>query len=202
MTLPAGMAISPSAAGGRAACTPEEIGLSNANVPSCPDASKVGSAKILTPMLEDPLEGSIYLAQQGNAGPAQGANPFGSLLALYLVAEGDGMLDQARREGHSRPADRPVDGHVRRQPAAPVQRAEAELLRRATGAARDPGRLRRLRSEERADAVERRARRDGVLDPRDRLGTERRRVPERTASARRSRRARRTTRRARSARSR
>ena len=42
-------------------------------------------------MLEDPLEGSIYLAQQGNAGPGQGANPFGSLLALYLVVEGNGV---------------------------------------------------------------------------------------------------------------
>jgi hypothetical protein len=84
VTLPVGMAISPAAATGRASCTPEEIGLSDASAPSCPDASKLGVAKILTPLLEAPLEGSIYLAQQG-------ANPFGSLLALYLVAEGDGM---------------------------------------------------------------------------------------------------------------
>lgn len=92
LTLPDGMAVSPSAAGGRAACTPQEIGLGNANVPSCPDASKLGTAKIVTPLLEDPLEGSLYLAQQGNAGSEQGANPFKSLLALYLVAEGDGVL--------------------------------------------------------------------------------------------------------------
>jgi hypothetical protein len=91
VTLPLGMAISPSAAGGREGCTPEQIGLGNADAPSCPDASKVGLAKIVTPLLEGPLEGSIYLAQQGNAGPWQGANPFGSLLALYLVAAGDGM---------------------------------------------------------------------------------------------------------------
>ena len=91
MTLPVGMAISPSAAGGREGCTPEQIGLGNADAASCPDASKVGQAKIVTPLLEGQLEGSIYLAQQGNAGPGQGANPFGSLLALYLVAEGDGM---------------------------------------------------------------------------------------------------------------
>jgi hypothetical protein len=85
LTLPVGMAISPSAAAGREACTPEEIGLSDAKAPSCPDASILGSAKIVTPLLEAPLEGSIYLAQQG-------ANPFGSLLALYVVAEGGGML--------------------------------------------------------------------------------------------------------------
>jgi hypothetical protein len=85
VTLPAGMAISPSAAGGREACTAEEISLNTAKAAACPDAAKVGAAKIATPLLEDPLEGSIYLAQQG-------ANPFNSLVALYLVAEGDGML--------------------------------------------------------------------------------------------------------------
>jgi hypothetical protein len=83
--LPAGFAISPSAAGGREACTPAEIELGNAKAPTCPEASKVGTAKLETPLLEHPLEGSIYLAQQS-------ANPFGSLLALYVVAEGDGVL--------------------------------------------------------------------------------------------------------------
>ena len=85
VTLPAGFAISPSAAGGREACTPAEIELDSARVPSCPDPSRLGTAKIETPLLEHPLEGSLYLAQQG-------ANPFNSLLALYLVVEGDGML--------------------------------------------------------------------------------------------------------------
>lgn len=85
LTLPAGMAISPSAATGRAACTAQEIGLDNANTAACPEASTLGAAKITTPLLEGPLEGSIYLAQQRS-------NPFGSLLAVYLVAEGDGIL--------------------------------------------------------------------------------------------------------------
>jgi hypothetical protein len=85
VTLPVGMAISPPAADGRQACTPEEIELGTAQAPSCPDASKAGAAEIVTPLLEDPLEGSIYLAQQD-------LNPFNSLLALYLVAEGDGVL--------------------------------------------------------------------------------------------------------------
>src|SRR4029077_976711 len=35
--------------------------------------------------LGHPLEGSLYVAQQGN-------NPFGSLLALYLVVEADGAI--------------------------------------------------------------------------------------------------------------
>jgi hypothetical protein len=102
LTLPAGMAISPSAANGRVTCndTPEpgrpegQIALHSAEPVSCPEASILGSAKILTPLLEAPLEGSIYLAQPYENDPAFGSpeHPGGSLLALYLVAEADGML--------------------------------------------------------------------------------------------------------------
>jgi hypothetical protein len=94
VTLPAGFAISPSAAGGREACTPAEIELNDAKSPSCPDPSILGAAKVVTPLLEGPLEGSIYLAQPYENDPAFGSpeHPGGSLLALYLVAEADGML--------------------------------------------------------------------------------------------------------------
>jgi hypothetical protein len=95
VTLPAGFAISPLAAGGREACTPAEIELGSAKAPTCPEASKLGSAKIVTPLVKDPLEGSIYLAQPYENEAAFGSppeHPDGSLLALYVVAEGDGVL--------------------------------------------------------------------------------------------------------------
>jgi hypothetical protein len=85
VTLPAGMAVSPSAAGGLDACSPAEIALGSGHAAACPDASKLGSVEIDTPLLEDPLEGSVYLARQSD-------NPFGSLVALYLVAEGHGVV--------------------------------------------------------------------------------------------------------------
>ena len=89
--LPAGMTVSSSAANGLGACSLEQIGLDNASAPSCPDSSKVGSVEIQTPLLEHPLLGSVFVAQQGNL-LGNGSNPFGSLLALYIVAEGEGAL--------------------------------------------------------------------------------------------------------------
>ena len=84
VVLPAGVSVSPSAANGLAACTPAEIGIDNASAPACPDASKVGSVEVDTPLLSDPLKGSVYIAQQNQ-------NPFGSLLAIYITAYGDGV---------------------------------------------------------------------------------------------------------------
>jgi hypothetical protein len=80
VALPAGISVNPSSADGLQACSEEQIGLKNAEVPTCPNASKVGLVKIKTPLLPNPLEGAAYLATQNS-------NPFGSLLALYVFVE-------------------------------------------------------------------------------------------------------------------
>ncbi|MGH2834989.1 MAG: hypothetical protein ACRDK4_00410 [Solirubrobacteraceae bacterium] len=88
VALPEGLTLNPAAADGLQACSdiaeperPEgEIGLHDPAMPFCPEASKVGTVYIKTPLLPNPLEGAAYLA-------AQNANPFGSLVALYVVAE-------------------------------------------------------------------------------------------------------------------
>jgi hypothetical protein len=86
VALPVGMQISPSAADGLMACSQAQLGLHNAQPSTCPDASKIGNVEVDTPALPEPLLGSAYLAQQGNL-PGNGDNPFGSLTALYIVAE-------------------------------------------------------------------------------------------------------------------
>jgi uncharacterized repeat protein (TIGR01451 family) len=80
VTLPEGLSLNPSAAGGLAACSLAQIGLGTSTQPSCPEASKIGSVEASTPALAGVLQGSIYLA-------AQGENPFHTLLAAYIVVD-------------------------------------------------------------------------------------------------------------------
>jgi hypothetical protein len=106
VTLPAGMAVNPSAANGLDACSSAQIGLSSpigqtpvrfAEQPaSCPNAAKVGTAEVKTPLLGKTLDGSVYLARPFD-------NPFDSLLALYLVIEDEQTGIIAKLAGHVEP---------------------------------------------------------------------------------------------------
>jgi len=90
ITLPPGMTVNPSSAQGLGACTPAQVGLTSPvgqpraqfdEAPaSCPDAAKLGTVVIDTPATIDPLQGTLYLATQNQ-------NPFGSLIALYMVID-------------------------------------------------------------------------------------------------------------------
>jgi hypothetical protein len=79
VTLPPGWTLSPAAANGLEACSPSEIGVGNEQQPACPAASKIGDLEVTTPLLEHPLVGEIYVAQQGTVD--------GSLLGGYLVVD-------------------------------------------------------------------------------------------------------------------
>lgn len=92
VTLPRGMVLNPAAAAGLESCSTDEVGLKGTGFAmpnpirfdldpvACPDAAKIGVAEVSSPAIEDPLEGTIYLASQGD-------NPFGSLLAMYIVID-------------------------------------------------------------------------------------------------------------------
>jgi hypothetical protein len=109
VTLPEGMTLNPSAADGLSSCSSAQIGLETAvgqspvhfdkALPSCPDASRLGTVEVDSPLLvrrdaehkleldpetgkpiPDPLHGSVYLAKPFD-------NPFDSLLAIYITVE-------------------------------------------------------------------------------------------------------------------
>jgi hypothetical protein len=106
VTLPAGLSVNHSTANGLQACSLAQVGISAAGVPdaappSCPDASKIGTAELESRALpaeacleakplrecpaasereQTPLRGGLYLAR-----PQE--NPFASLLAIYVAID-------------------------------------------------------------------------------------------------------------------
>ena len=78
VTLPKGMTINPAVANGVSVCTQAQIALDQPAAATCPEGSKLGTTEIVSPLFDHPLEGSIYLAKQGE-------NKFGALLAVYLA---------------------------------------------------------------------------------------------------------------------
>jgi len=86
IVFPRGMAINASAGHGLGACSASQVKLGTNQPISCPDSSKVGTVEIETPILQRTLEGSVYIAKQGEVG--------GALIGLYLVFESkrDGII--------------------------------------------------------------------------------------------------------------
>jgi len=83
VALPDGMTINPSVGAGLGSCDPAQYAAETAfSAPGagCPNPSKIGDFSVTSPLFEKPLEGSLFLAA-----PQQ--NPFGTLLAVYLVAK-------------------------------------------------------------------------------------------------------------------
>jgi hypothetical protein len=81
VTLPEGMTANPALAEGLNVCSEEQLARETVNSApgeGCPDESKIGTVEVQTPLLEEPLQGSLFIAKPF-------ANPFNSLLALYFV---------------------------------------------------------------------------------------------------------------------
>lgn len=113
--LPAGLQVNPAAASGLAACSMSEIGFIGleegtgrplfreeteaerlSETPyqaQCPAASRIGEVTVHTKLLPEALTGYVYQAAQGTG------NPFGSLLALYIIAEDPKVGVRARLAG-------------------------------------------------------------------------------------------------------
>jgi hypothetical protein len=90
VTLPEGVTINPSIGEGLGVCSPADLDretLTSVSGEGCPNSSKIGTLHLDTPLVEEGVDGSVFLAQQDDPTTATpGAeNPFDSLIALYLV---------------------------------------------------------------------------------------------------------------------
>ena len=133
ITLPEGITVNPSQAAGLGACTPEEIGLESPigqfpirfskGPASCPDAAKLGNVSIDTPLLDRPLPGSIYIAKPF-------ANPFGSLLALYLTVDDPqtGVVAKLAGRVHADPVTGRLTTSFEENPELPLEEVHVHLF--------------------------------------------------------------------------
>jgi hypothetical protein len=87
VTLPEGMSVSPAAANGLQACSDAQLGIGTKGPVTCPDASKIGTVTVDTPLLDQPLSGAVYVGSQQSDDPQSGR-----MFRMFLVAEGSGVL--------------------------------------------------------------------------------------------------------------
>jgi hypothetical protein len=142
VTLPAGMTINPSAANGLGACSETQFGFTGregdvvhttADPAQCPDAAKLGTLEVDTPLLDHPVEGAVYIA-------APHQNPFGSLLALYLTASDPltGVVVKLAGEVRADPQSGQLTATFRENPQLPFEDLHLDFFGGAGGSLRTP----------------------------------------------------------------
>lgn len=82
MTFPDGTWITAGSADGLQGCSDAQIAARSAAEPTCPEASKIGTVTVRTPLLPKPMEGEVYLGQ-----PLRG-----NLFRMFLTLRGPGLL--------------------------------------------------------------------------------------------------------------
>jgi hypothetical protein len=141
--FPRGVTVNPASADGLEACSEQQVGFTGAGeldpagepgaqtdlftptigAPFCPDASKIGTVVIKTPVIAHPLEGALYLATQD-------ANPFNTLIATYIVAEDpvSGVLVKLPGKVALDPSSGQLTATFENSPQAPLESAEIHLF--------------------------------------------------------------------------
>jgi Domain of unknown function DUF11 len=100
VAMPEGTAISPSAANGLVACSNAEFGLKSGVGAKCPNASNVGTVKISTPLLAQPLTGEVFVGQPECAPCSAADAEAGRMVPLFIQAQGSGVL--IKLAGHTK----------------------------------------------------------------------------------------------------
>jgi hypothetical protein len=88
VTLPEGLTVNPGSADGLQACSDTQLNIGNEGAVTCPNASKLGTAKVTTPVLAEPLDGEVFLRSQNSDDPESGEM---FRLALVIASEERGI---------------------------------------------------------------------------------------------------------------
>jgi uncharacterized repeat protein (TIGR01451 family) len=119
--LPQGVTVNSGSADGQGACSSQQIGLVSKSPvrftklePACPLSSKIGEVEVVTPVLDESLTGDVYLA-------AQADNPFDSLLAMYIVIKGPGILGKLAAHVQADPTTGQLTTTVTNNPQLPFE---------------------------------------------------------------------------------
>lgn len=106
VTLPPGFTTNPALAEGLNVCSEADLAretVDSASGAGCPNASKIGTVEVESPLVEESVDGAIYAAT-----PYE--NPFGSLLALYMVIKNPNLGIMIKQPLEVRPD--PVTGRL------------------------------------------------------------------------------------------
>lgn len=155
ITFPVGLAVNPAQATGLGACSLAQIGyqpkegqIHFSKAPQgCSDAAKIGTAEATTPALvqhdeehktiydpegnpvPEPLHGALYIAEPFK-------NPFGSLIATYLVIEDpkSGLVAKLAGKGELDPVTGQISARFEEAPEQPIEDFKVHIFGGARGA--------------------------------------------------------------------
>jgi hypothetical protein len=143
VTLPQGLAVNPASAGGLEGCSETQIGyLAEGSEPgvhftnapdNCPDGAKIGSLEVITPLLDHPILGSVYVASPHE-------NPFGTLLAIYISINdpADGVFAKLAGKVKADPVTGQLTTTFTENPELPVEDFRLEFFGGPRAALRTP----------------------------------------------------------------
>jgi hypothetical protein len=123
VTLPEGMSINPAAADGLASCSDAQLAIGTDDPVRCPEASKIGTVSAITPTLDDPVEGSVYVGRQASDDPQSGR-----MFRLFIDLRGPGgLLIKLEGQVRANSATGRLETTFEDNPQLPVESLRVEL---------------------------------------------------------------------------
>ena len=118
IVLPEGFSINPDAADGQTSCSDALAGFGSEAPSNCPDNSKIGTVEVITPALEGPLTGSLYIGE-----PLPG-----NQYRVFMIFEGFGIYAKIAGEFHPDPSTGQLTMSIPSLPQVPFKEFNLHLF--------------------------------------------------------------------------